>query len=84
MSDEIGRQLLASDLQERTIVVIKPPGPDNHGLFFTMWVQSIEPDFVVFYSALRHWSVISFKTPDDGLVDDRDRAIEVFEYLGDP
>lgn len=84
MSDEIGRELRASDLKPRTIVVVKPPDPQERNTHMTFWVRAVEPAYVVFYSAVLHWAVIAFVTPDDTLADDQDRQVRVFEYLGEP
>lgn len=84
MSDEIGRELLWSDLKPRTIVVIKPPGrpPGDRG-HFTFWVERVTGDYVMFHSAVLHWSVFNFPGPDDTVVDDMGRKVTVFEYLGE-
>jgi hypothetical protein len=86
LATEIGRELLASDLKPRTIVVIKPPDPSGRDrqIHMTMWVQSVGDRMVVFHSAVLHWSVITFRTAEDGLVDDQDRPVRIFEYLGEP
>lgn len=83
MSDEIGRELLWSDLQPKTIVVVKPPGrPEDRG-HFTFWVERVTVDYVLFHSAVLHWSVFSFHGRDDTVVDDQGRKVTVFEYLGE-
>lgn len=84
MSDEIGRELRASDLKPRTIVVVKPPDPQERNAHMTFWVRAVEPAYVVFYSAVLHWAVINFRGPDDTVVDDQGRQVHVFEYLGEP
>ena len=84
MSDEIGRELLASDLKPKTIVVVKPPDRLDREVYMTFWVTQVTDDFVVFHSAVKHWSVINFRGPNDTVIDDQGRQVHVFEYLGEP
>jgi hypothetical protein len=84
MSDEIGRELLASDLTPKMIVVVKPPDMLNRGIYFTMWVRHVSLDHVTFYSGVSRTYVVNFRGPDDTLIDDRGRQVHVFEYLGEP
>ena len=77
--DEIGRQLKAHDLKERQVVVIEPPG---YNLVCTMWVEHIDADIVVFWSSIFRWHIVNFRKPDGTIVDDQDRQVFVFEYLG--
>lgn len=77
---EVGKRLYASDLKERTVVVIHPPG---RPMYITMWVRNISSDGVVFYAAEANWMVMNRITEDGRIVDDQDREVEVFEYLGE-
>jgi hypothetical protein len=83
-SDEIGRELLASDLKERQIVWIKPPDAQNRGLMFTFWVTRVAPDNITFFSGVKRMYVVNFRGPNDTVIDDRGRQVRVFEYLGEP
>ena len=80
--DEIGRELMATELREQTIVVILPPGHAEQ-LWFTMWVEKVGDEFVWFYSALLRWHVILKRQADGTLIDERRRVTRVFEYLGE-
>jgi len=89
LATEIGRELLASDLTAKMIVVVKPPDPSgrDRDIHLTMWVSRINrayPAYVVFFSAVLQWSVVSFITPEDTLEDDQHRQVRIFEYLGEP
>lgn len=77
-SHEIGRELTADELQINKVVVIKPPG---HNVFITMWVTAIDEHTVVFHSATLRWTVINFRK-DGKIVDDQNREVHVFQYLG--
>jgi hypothetical protein len=83
MNNEIGRELKVADLKERQIVVVQPPGapPD---FFVTVWVTAIDEKTVTCWAGEIRNAIISFRTPDGGLVDDRKRPIRMFEYLGKP
>jgi hypothetical protein len=76
---EIGKPLKVSELREKTVVVIAPPGRKDVAI--TMWVESISPGHVTFYSGAMNWHVRNF-VRGDTLVDDQERTVEVFEYLG--
>jgi hypothetical protein len=78
---EIGRELQVADLKPRQIVVIAPPGRDD--VRMTMWVEAVGAETVTFFSGAMKWHVINF-IRDGGLVDDQDRPVRVFEYLGQP
>jgi hypothetical protein len=82
LRDEIGRELRFSDLKARTIVVIKPPDPQNRGVAFTFWVSAVRPDVAVFTSGVLFCSLVMWRGPDDTIIDGDDRRIWVFEYLG--
>jgi hypothetical protein len=78
--EEVGRELKADDLKERQVVVIAPPG---YNLICTMWVEHIDAQIVVFWSNILRWHVINFRKPDGTIVDDQNRPVKVFEYLGE-
>lgn len=79
MSDEVGRELKASELKAGEIVVIEPPG---HSAMITMWVGEVREDTVVFYSGVKNWHVMNF-VRDDAVYDDQGRWVHVYEYLGE-
>lgn len=79
MNNEIGRELAPAELEVRQIVVVAPPG---HDIGLTMWVEAIDADNVVFYSGMARWRVINF-IKDGKIVDDQDRTVRVFQYLGE-
>ncbi len=78
---DIGRELKADELEAATIVVIKSPDRD---FYVTMWVAAIDHDSVTFFSAIANWHVINARQPDGTIVDDQNREVHVFEYLGEP
>jgi hypothetical protein len=77
---EIGRELRASDLRPNTVVVVRPPGHDD--LSITLWVSAVTQDSVTFFAGDLNWMVINLVRPDGTIVDDKERVVRVFEYLG--
>jgi hypothetical protein len=80
LEDEVGRELKASELKPRTVVIIRPPGQN---VLITMWVKGIDTKLVVFYSGDLRWGVINFIQPDGSIHDDQGRVVRVYEYLGE-
>lgn len=78
--NEIGRELKASELTPRTVVVIVTPG---RGVMMTMWVLSLSEKLVEFYSGELKWTVLNFIEPDGSIRDDQGRVVHVYEYLGE-
>lgn len=78
--NEIGRELKVSELKPGTVVVIQPPGRKS---CVTMWVQAVDAKHVMFYAGEMHWHVLNFVQPDGTIVDDQQRPVRVFEYLGE-
>jgi hypothetical protein len=78
---EVGRELKAFDLRERTVVVVLPP---NQRIIFTVWVTFASTECVEFLAADLdpRWTVINFVQADGSLHDDQGRLVRVFEYLG--
>ena len=76
--NEVGRALSITDLKPGQVVVIAPPQRD---ILITMWVEFVDETSVSFYSGQFKWHVVN--TIKDGrIVDDQDRVVKVFEYLG--
>ena len=84
MSDEIGRELLFFDLKVRSIVVVKPPDPQQRGIHLTFWVTHASADHVTFWSGVKRMYVIAFRGAGDTVIDDRGRRVAVYEYRGEP
>ena len=80
--DEIGRPLRADELKPKQIVAIAPPG--HPGMLLTMWVEEVRDNLVVFFAGEINVHVINIIRQDGELVDDADRVVRVFEYLGEP
>jgi hypothetical protein len=80
MSPEIGRELKASELVERTVVVLKRPGSHTA----TYWVFKVQPEYVVFRAGAISMDFIAQRTgPDlEQITDDTGRLLHVHEYLG--
>ena len=79
-SEEIGRELKASELKPGTVVIVKPPG--NKPLI-TVWVRNIDPCVVEFYAGEMRWHILNFIMEDGSIKDDQGRIVRVFEYLGE-
>jgi hypothetical protein len=80
-ASEIGRELLASDLKPREVVVTVPSWVPHVAL--TLWVWEVSGTEVLFYSGTHKVRPRAFRTDQDTLVDGRGRLIRVFEYLGE-
>lgn len=79
--NEVGRELKASELRPKSVVVINPPGHPH--AFLTMWVRDVTPKWVEFYAGELRWHVVNFVQPDGSIHDDQHRTVHVFEYLGE-
>ena len=79
---EIGRQLRVDELHEKTVVVIRR---EDRDVGLTVWVSEIDAEFVTFYggAAKPPITFMTFRKPDDTLVDDTGQQILVHEYLGE-
>ena len=83
LNEETGRELKATDLRPRTIVVIQPPGKT---FAITMWVDFVDTErrLVTFHSEVMHWVVLNSYDEDGVIHDDQGRVVRVYEYLGEP
>ena len=79
--NEIGRELKASELKLKTIVVIRRE--DRPGMAVTGWVRELGQDFVIFYSGAIKTKLLTYLREDGELVDDTGKRIIVNEYLGE-
>jgi len=82
VTTDVGRELRPDELRPRSIVVVHPPG--SPGVLLTMWVLAANGGYVTFYSGVTNTAVVNRIRGDGKLVDDRDRVVRVFEYLGEP
>lgn len=80
---EIGRPLKADELRAGMIVVVRPPGASNN-LAVTVWVEEVSEDWVAFFSGIMQWHVVCRRHPDGTITDDKERLVQIFEYLGEP
>jgi hypothetical protein len=78
--NEVGRELAIADLKPQQVVVIQPPHRDN--VLITVWVEAVDATAVTFFAGEMKWHIINF-IKDGQIVDDRDRVVRVFEYLGE-
>lgn len=78
-NSEIGRELSVGELTPGQVVVIAPPGRTER---ITIWVESVDPEMVVFFAGELNIRVINF-IKDGQIFDDRGRVVRVFEYLGE-
>jgi hypothetical protein len=80
-TNEIGRELKASELVPRTVVILEKPGHP----FVTWWVLHVFPDYVVFTSGVLRGYFVAHRTgPDlEEITDDTGRPMKVYEYLGE-
>lgn len=81
-ASEIGRRLRVDELREKTVVVIRR---EDRDVSLTMWVSVIGSDVVTFYggAATPPVTFMTFRKPDDTLVDDTGKQVLVHEYLGE-
>ena len=80
--DEMGRQLRADELREKTVVVVRR---EDRDLAATMWVEAVHDNAVVFLAGAT-WPRIHFmatRHEDGTLTDDTGKQVLVYEYLGE-
>lgn len=79
---EIGRQLRADELREKTVVCLRR---EDRKLWMTLWVKSIDSDAVVFLAGAPEPRILFmvFRQADGTLVDDAGKLMLVHEYLGE-
>ena len=75
---EVGRELLASDLEPRTVVVMVASWCPTDGI--TAWVTQVSSWHAMFYVGQLNARCILLRTPDERLTDDTGRQVHVFEY----
>lgn len=78
-NSEIGREFSVGELTPGQVVVIAPPGRRER---ITIWVESVDPEMVVFFAGALNIHVINF-IKDGQIFDERGRVVRVFEYLGE-
>lgn len=80
MQTEIGRELKASELKPRTVVVLEKPGRPRA----TVWVVQVRKRFVHFRAGVTQMELFLRRTgPDlEGLADE-ELPMKVYEYLGE-
>lgn len=85
---EIGRELSIVDLQAMTlpkVVCVCPPGQTTTNIIMaTFWLMAIDAKTAIFFGGDHEppLNVLNF-IRDGKLVDDQDRVVRVFEYLGE-
>jgi hypothetical protein len=79
-NNELGRMLLAHELVEKTVVVL---GREDRATMYTVWVASVDADFVSFHAGETKTTLIATRHPNGTLTDDTNKRILVFEYLGE-
>jgi hypothetical protein len=84
--DECGRELRANELREQTVVWLAKDGEEQKRRV-TMWVVSVRPNVIDFYSGVLDLTLRCTRLADETLrahVNGPDHAkrIHVYEYLG--
>ena len=79
-SPEMGRELLADELVEKTVVVVGREDRPHYAI--TAWVQLVDAEIVLFSANEIKLTLITVRRPDGTLVDDTGKRILVWEYLG--
>ena len=77
--DELGRELLAHELTEKTVVILHKEGRP----WITIWVKLVCSDYVVFFAGHTGVVLACKRNPDGTLEDDSNTRIHVYEYLGE-
>ena len=77
---EMGRELLAHELVEKTVVLVGREDRPHYAI--TAWVQLVDAEIVLFSANEVHMVLITVRRPDGTLVDDTGKRILVWEYLG--
>lgn len=80
IQNELGRELKANELTERTVVVL---GREDRATMYTAWVIRLGADYVAFGYGAINTTFIAYLREDGELVDDTGKRILVFEYLGE-
>jgi ribosomal protein L37E len=75
---EIGRELKASELVPRQVVVITKEGRDS---FITAWVKDVGEVGVSFYAGVLNLYLVAYRKGDE--VHDEQARLHVFEYKGE-
>lgn len=78
--NELGRELRADELRERTVVAL---GRVDRPHLFTAWVAEIRADYIAFRAGEINTTFLAVRHPDGMLTDDTNTRILVFEYLGE-
>ena len=78
-AEEMGRELKASELQDGTVVILSRDGLTG----FTAWVELRILDIVVFGMGEIKTTLILRRLADETLIDDTQKQVHVFEYLGE-
>ena len=76
---EMGRELLAHELVEKTVVVV---GREDRPHCITAWVKLVDDEVVVFLADEIKVVLITMRRPDGTMTDDTGKRILVWEYLG--
>jgi hypothetical protein len=79
-TNEVGRELKASELNPGTVVIVAPSC--HPGAMLTVWVKAVDSKLVVFYAGELNLHIINFVQPDGSIQDDHGTVIRVYEYLG--
>lgn len=77
--DEQGRELMAHELIERTVVILQKEGRPK----ITIWVTLVCSDYVVFHAGETNVTFVAKRNPDGTLEDDTPAKVRVYEYLGE-
>jgi hypothetical protein len=83
MQEEVGRELRADELKERTIVWLCRE--EHRYDMATMWVRNVNSAAITFLvAALKPpITLVLFRLPDGTLIDDSGKRMFVYEYLGE-
>jgi hypothetical protein len=77
--EEWGRELKASELQVKTIVILSRDGLRG----ITAWVTETEGAFVHFHMGKVNTTLALMKVDNGALIDDTLEPVRVFEYKGE-
>ena len=78
-NNEVGRELLAQELVVKTVVLLTRDG----FTFVTTWVREVSQEYALFWMGETR-TVLALRIQVDGtLVDDTNRQVHVYEYLGE-
>jgi hypothetical protein len=75
---EWGRELLAHELQVKTVVIFSRDGFTA----FSAWVREVCGEFVALKMGVISTMLILRRLPDGTLVDDTNKQIHIYEYVG--